>query len=123
MPDDLTLALRIRADVRRFPRPRGDSSNPDPKEGDIVVARIEDSITLKWFHRTDIGMIELRPQSANPEHEPIVIEERTYNWEIRRRRGYDRYAFRNRLRRVPNRDSSPIGMRNVQVVAATTNAN
>ena len=55
---------------------------PDPSEGDIVVARLDDAITLKRFHRRDEGTIELQPQSTNPEHKPIVIDEYTYNWEI-----------------------------------------
>ena len=56
--------------------------NPEPCEGDIVVARIEDAITLKRFHRSSGGAIELQPQSTNPEHKPITIDENVQNWEI-----------------------------------------
>lgn len=55
---------------------------PDPNQGDIVVARLDDAITLKRFHRKDEGTIELQPQSTDPEHKPIVIDQHTYNWEI-----------------------------------------
>ena len=56
--------------------------NPDPNDGDIVVARIEDSITLKRFRRTDKRTIHLEPESSNPAHKPIRIDETTESWEI-----------------------------------------
>ena len=56
--------------------------NPDPSEGELVMVRIEESITLKRFHRTEKGMIELQPQSTNPEHKSIEIDEETPNWGI-----------------------------------------
>ena len=56
--------------------------NPDPSEGDVVIARIEDSITLKRFHRKDEDSIELQPHSTNPDHRPIRIDAETQNWEI-----------------------------------------
>ena len=45
----------------------------EPCEGEVVVARIGDAITLKRFHRASADAIELQPESANPEHEPIRI--------------------------------------------------
>ena len=56
--------------------------NPEPDEGALVVARIEDTITVKQFHRRDDGVIELEPQSTNPEHKPIEIDGETQDWEI-----------------------------------------
>ena len=55
--------------------------SPEPSEGDLVVARIEDAITLKRFHRRETN-IELQPQSTNPKHRPIKIDEETRDWEI-----------------------------------------
>ena len=45
----------------------------EPQQGDVVVARIGDGITLKRFERRDENAIELHPESANPEHEPIGV--------------------------------------------------
>ena len=56
--------------------------NPDPSEGELVMARIEESITLKRFHRTEKGTIELQPESTNPEHKTIEIDEETPNWGV-----------------------------------------
>ena len=56
--------------------------NPEPNEGDVVIARIGQEITLKCFHRADPDRIELQPRSSNPEHEPIVIDETTADCEI-----------------------------------------
>ena len=56
--------------------------NPDPRDGDVVVARIGTEITLKCFHRPSETRVELRPRSTNPEHRPIVIDENTADWEI-----------------------------------------
>ena len=56
--------------------------NPDPAEGDVVIARIGPEITLKCFHRAGRNRIELQPRSRNPEHEPIVVDGTTPDWEI-----------------------------------------
>ena len=45
----------------------------EPREGDLVVARIADEITLKRYHRASEDLVELQPQSDNPEHETIRI--------------------------------------------------
>ena len=56
--------------------------NPEPGEGEVVIARIGREITLKCFHRPGPDRIELQPRSSNPEHETIVIDETTADWEI-----------------------------------------
>ena len=56
--------------------------NPEPDEGDVVIARIGQEITLKCFHRAGRNRIELQPRSSNPEHKPIVIDGTTADWEI-----------------------------------------
>ena len=56
--------------------------NPEPNDGDVVIARIGQEVTLKCFHRADPDRIELQPRSSNPEHKPIVIDETTADWEI-----------------------------------------
>ena len=56
--------------------------NPNPNDGDVVIARIGQEITLKCFHRADPDRIELQPRSSNPEHRPIVIDGTTSDWEI-----------------------------------------
>ena len=48
-------------------------SGTRPREGDLVIARIETEITLKRFHRASDTLVELQPRSTNPEHEPIRI--------------------------------------------------
>ena len=56
--------------------------NPEPNEGDVVIARIGQDVTLKCFHRANPERIELQPRSSNPEHKPIVIDVTTADWEI-----------------------------------------
>lgn len=41
-------------------------------EGEMVVALINDSATIKEFHRTD-GAVILNPRSDNTDHQPIVV--------------------------------------------------
>ena len=41
--------------------------------GDVVVALIDDSATVKEFHRSDNTII-LMPRSTNKSHQPIVLE-------------------------------------------------
>ena len=54
----------------------------EPREGDLVVARIENEITLERFHRASENLVELQPQSNNPEHETIRIGPQSTNTEI-----------------------------------------
>ena len=56
--------------------------NPDPNNGDVVIARIGDEVTLKRFVRKDKCTVELQPESNNPEHKPIRIDAQTDNFEI-----------------------------------------
>ena len=50
--------------------------NPDPRDGDMVITRIEKEITMKRYHRAS-DCIELKPESTNPDHEAIRIERGT----------------------------------------------
>ena len=45
--------------------------DPDPCDGDIVIARIDGDITLKRFYRVNAECIEL--QSTHPEYEVLRI--------------------------------------------------
>ena len=47
--------------------------DPDPRDDDIVIARIGSEITMKRYKRGR-QYIELEPQSTNPEHETIRAE-------------------------------------------------
>ena len=54
---------------------RGDSMDRTGlRDGDVVVARFGDEVTLKRFVRRDGRHIELRPDSHNPVHETIHID-------------------------------------------------
>lgn len=56
--------------------------NPDPRNGDIVIARIGGEVVVKRFRRTGPETIELQPESHNPEHKPIRITPDTVDFEI-----------------------------------------
>ena len=56
--------------------------NPEPSEGEVVIARIGQEITLKCFHRAGPDRIELQPRSSNPEHTALAIDKTTPDWEI-----------------------------------------
>ena len=50
----------------------------DPRNGDIVVARIGEEITLKRYYRQNgYGSIELQPVSSNAEHNTIPVDGQT----------------------------------------------
>ena len=49
-------------------------ATPEANNGDVVVARFGDEVTLKRFVRIDKRRVELRPDSHNPRHEPIRID-------------------------------------------------
>ena len=49
-------------------------ATPEACNGDVVVARFGDEVTLKRFVRLDARRVELRPGSHNPEHETIEID-------------------------------------------------
>ena len=47
----------------------------DPRNGDVVVARMEEEITLKRYHRQNgYGRVELQPVSSNDAHSTIHID-------------------------------------------------
>ena len=50
---------------------------PEARDGDVVLARIGDEVTLKRFQRTGPHTIEFQPESTNPEHEPIRVDARS----------------------------------------------
>ena len=58
----------------------------DPRNGDVVIARIGTEITLKCFHRKDNPTVELQPRSTSPEHRPIVLDNEDRRLPNRRRR-------------------------------------
>ena len=95
VPDDVSRLIHPQADfylivqgesMDRVGYGSGDivavKRNPEPNEGDVVIARIGQEVTLKCFHRAGSDRIELQPRSSNPEHKPIVIDETTTDWEI-----------------------------------------
>lgn len=49
-------------------------STPEAKDGDVVVARFGDEVTLKRFVRIDRRHVELRPDSHNEEHKAIQLD-------------------------------------------------
>ena len=56
-------------------------STPVANNGDIVVARIEDEVTVKRLHKTKSRhVIELLPE--NPDYEPIVVDLRAQEFTI-----------------------------------------
>ena len=57
-------------------------ANPDPRDGDIVVARIGEEVVVKRFCRTGPNTVELQPASNNPEHTPIRITPSTVGFEV-----------------------------------------
>ena len=46
---------------------------PEAHNGDIVLARIGDEVTLKRYERTGPDTVEFQPASTNPEHKPIHV--------------------------------------------------
>jgi SOS-response transcriptional repressor LexA len=44
----------------------------EPKNGNIVVARVDDECTIKRYYKTD-HTITLSPDSRNPEHQPMIF--------------------------------------------------
>ena len=55
---------------------------PEANDGDVVLARIGQEVTLKRFARMDAEHVELQPVSTNPEHKPIEIEPTSEDVEI-----------------------------------------
>ena len=49
-------------------------SRAEAEHRDVVVARIDDEVTLKRFIRVSGRYVELRPESTNPKHRPIKVD-------------------------------------------------
>ena len=47
---------------------------PDAREGDIVVALVDDEATVKYFHR-DRGVVILKPNSTDSSFKPIILSD------------------------------------------------
>lgn len=47
---------------------------PDAREGDIVVALVDDEATVKYFHR-DRGVVTLKPNSTDGSFKPIILSD------------------------------------------------
>ena len=54
----------------------------DPRNGDVVVARVEGEVTLKRFRRKSRREVELRPESTNQAHRPMVIDLETTGFHV-----------------------------------------
>ena len=50
---------------------------PEARNGDIVLARIGEEVTLKRYERTGPHTVEFQPASTDPVHEPIRVDART----------------------------------------------
>ena len=49
-------------------------SRAEAEHRDVVVARIDDEVTLKRFFRISERWAELRPESTNPKHRPTEVD-------------------------------------------------
>ena len=57
-------------------------SQPGADNGEVVVARIEDEVTLKRFSQPDARHVELGPDSSNPTHKPIIVDLQRQHFEV-----------------------------------------
>ena len=57
-------------------------SQPTAETNEVIVARLEGEVTLKRFVRLDERRVELRPDSTNPEHQPIEVDLKEETFEI-----------------------------------------
>ena len=46
----------------------------EPCEGKVIVARLDNEVTLKHYRRVDEETVELRPESHNEEHAPQRVD-------------------------------------------------
>ena len=66
-----------------FLRVQGDSLDKVGfRTGDLVVARIGQEIVLKRYRCVSKSVVELQPESTNPEHQPIRIDAQSDDVEI-----------------------------------------
>ena len=54
----------------------------EPTNGDVVVARIEDEVTLKRFSRKSRREVEFCPESTNQVHRPMTIDLETTEFHV-----------------------------------------
>ena len=68
---------------------------------DVVVARVDDEVTLKRFVRVSERNVELRPESTNPKHRPIEVDLATDDFAVAgvAERCADRRRVQQRVRR------------------------
>lgn len=52
------------------------------EDGEVVAARIQDDVVLARYHRLDERTVELRPESNNPNLEPLRFDTRTDDMEV-----------------------------------------
>ena len=52
------------------------------RNGDVVVARIEDEVTLKRFRRKNGREVELLPESTNKAHGPMRVDLETTEFHV-----------------------------------------
>ena len=57
-------------------------SRAEAENRDVVVARIDDEVTLKRFIRISDRCVELRPESTNPKHRPIKVDLETADFAV-----------------------------------------
>lgn len=57
-------------------------ANHNPRDGDIVVARLGGEVVVKRSCRTGPEAIELQPESDNPEHKLIRVTPDTVDFEV-----------------------------------------
>lgn len=50
---------------------------PEARDGDVVLARIGEEVTLKRYQRTGPHTVEFQPESTNPDHQPIRADLRS----------------------------------------------
>lgn len=58
------------------------NGDTDPRNGDVVVAQIEDEVTLKRFRRKSRREVELRSESTNAVHMPMRIDLETTEFHV-----------------------------------------
>lgn len=57
-------------------------AQPVAENKEVIVARLDDEVTLKRYFRRDARHVELRPESTNPAHRPLAVDLQTDPFEI-----------------------------------------
>ena len=57
-------------------------SQPEARDGDVVLARLGRKVALRRFQRIDAATVRLHPVNPSPEHEPVEIGPTTEDAEI-----------------------------------------